>query len=194
MKSFKEFLNNKKFNESSALDIAKKTLGTVTFTPEEKMELTNLYAVVKDVVSKNPLMFQSFLTRMSKGDLEMERLLSSLDLNALKRASRKQVKGLEYLENSATDVIRGVVGSTSYSGIEENELIDLFTLVLHAMSKNPIMVKSYLDRMTKGEDSQNSVDKIDPSVLRIAARKALSKTVDDESTEESDGVNLEDEV
>lgn len=184
MKSFKEFLESKKFDESSMIDIAKKTLGTVTFTPEEESELTNLYTVVKDCVSKNPIMLQSFLARMSRGDVEMERILSTIDVNALKRASRKDVKGLDYVENSAMDVVRGVVGTTSYSDVEENELVNLFSLVMHAVDKNAIMVKSYLERLAKGEETEKLASQMNPAVLRRAAKKALNKMDDQEEKPE----------
>jgi len=184
MKSFKEFLESKKVNEGSMIDIAKKTLGSVTFTPEEESELSNLYSIVKDCVSKNPIMFQGFLSRMAKGNVEMERLLNSIDMNALRRASRKEVKGLDYVENSAMDVVRQVVGTTSYSDLEENELVNLFSLVMHAVDKNPLMVKSYLERMTKGEESEKLVNQINPSVLRRASKKALSKMGHETDSEE----------
>lgn len=194
MKSFKEFLESKKVNEGSMLDIAKKTLGSVTFTPEEESELSNLYSIVKDCVSKNPIMFQSFLSRMSKGNVEMERLLNSVDMNALRRASRKEVKGLDYVENSAMDVLRGVVGTTSYSDLEENELVNLFTLVMHAIDKNPMMVRSYLERMTKGdEESEKLVGQMNPIVLKRASKKALSKMGQDHEKNEEmpDDVDVE---
>lgn len=190
MKSFKEFLESKKVNEGSMLDIAKKTLGSVTFTPEEESELSNLYSIVKDCVSKNPIMFQSFLSRMSKGNVEMERLLSSIDMNALRRASRKEVKGLDYVENSAMDVLRGVVGTTSYSDLEENELVNLFTLVMHAIDKNPMMVRSYLERMTKGEETEKLVSQMNPIVLKRASKKALSKMGHEEQEEKPEDLEF----
>ena len=195
MKSFKEFLRNKSYNESSMIDIAKNTLGTVAFTPEEESELANLYTIIKDCVAKNPIMFQNFLSRMSKGNVEMERLLSTVDLNSLRRASKKDVKGLDYLENSAMDVVRSVVGTTSYSDAEEGALVSLFTLVLHAIDKNAIMVKSYLERMSEGEESEKMVHQINPMVLKRVARKALNKMNKEEegSTEKAQDIDVKDD-
>jgi hypothetical protein len=176
MKKFSEFL---KLKESSVNDIARDTIGVVGLTQEEKEELASIYKIVKNCAEEAPIMLQTLLNRMSKGDNEMESILNSIDISVLKRASRKNVKGLDVVENSALDVIRSTIGTTSYSEAEETELSKVFDLVVRIIDKGAIMLKASLKRMNVDEETQKMIENINPIVLVRAARKILNKKKDD---------------
>jgi hypothetical protein len=182
MKSFKKFLQ---IRENSELDIARMAIGKTNLTSEEETQLSMLFRVVKTLFSESPTMFISFLSRMSKGDPIMEEMVKKIEVSQLRPATNKDVKGLDVVETSATDVLGQTLGTTSFSTSQEEQLANIFSVVQMAMEKNAPMMMSFLKRLANDKTTQGMVDNLDINTIKRASRKVNSKNVDhDQSSNE----------
>lgn len=85
----------------------------------------------------------------------------------------------EVSENSATDIGRMALGSTSFSQAEEEQLSNIMQIVKMGLSENPVMFLNMLRRMSSNNpEMEKMVSKIDLPKLKMAARKNL-KGVED---------------
>lgn len=74
--------------ENSAMDVLNKTLGTTSFSSAQEEQLANIFSLVQMAVEKNAPMMMSFLKRLATDKVTQENV-DKLDINTLKRASRK---------------------------------------------------------------------------------------------------------
>jgi len=74
--------------ENSAMDVMNQSLGTTSFSSAQEEQLANIFSLVQMAIEKNAPMMMSFLKRLATDNSTKEKV-DNLDINTLKRASRK---------------------------------------------------------------------------------------------------------